>query len=137
MVGPGEPVDLGDERLADRVHECGGHERLAPVLAEEGRHTAFPMEVRHVDVQVHPVDPLHFEIDVGVEDFNHRTRLWYVHCGLRSTTVPRDQLPPRRPHVGSTLSHPVRLDRSPLLQHDGNEVTALHLVGLRRSLVSN
>jgi hypothetical protein len=63
-----EPVDRGDEVLGDRVHQRRGRERRLPVPPEGPHHPAGILQPRLVDVEVHPVDALHLQGDVLIQD---------------------------------------------------------------------
>jgi hypothetical protein len=41
------------------------------MLAEEPDNSQFELQVGHVDVKVHPVDPLNGELHMKVEDFGY------------------------------------------------------------------
>src|SRR5580693_5794314 len=105
---------------------------MAPVEPEETRHPLFSLQLWHVHVQVHPVDPFHFQGDVLIEHFGHTT--CYAHFRLRLTPVLRDHLPlcgPMTEPVSGSL-----LDRGQLSNYPRCvDSTEIHLVGLRRSLV--
>jgi len=64
---------------------------MAPVVTEETRHPLFSLQLGDVHIQVHPVDPFHFEGDVLVQHFGNAA--WYAHFRLRLTPVLRDHLP--------------------------------------------
>jgi hypothetical protein len=53
-----------NEPAADRVHERRRSPRLLPLLAEELNHTVLALQLRHVNVPIHPVDAFHFQHDV-------------------------------------------------------------------------
>ncbi len=56
------------EVLRHRVHQRRGHERLAPMIAEEVGDAVGEHELGHVQVQVHAVDALQFPHDVVGEN---------------------------------------------------------------------
>ena len=53
-----ERIHRCDEALADRVHQRTGHKLIAAMIAKEAGDAHLPLPLRHVYVQVHPVDPL-------------------------------------------------------------------------------
>lgn len=63
VVG-GEPAHPGVERLGDRRQRRGGVHRAAELAAQEPDQTESALQLRHVHVQVHPVDALDLEPDV-------------------------------------------------------------------------
>jgi hypothetical protein len=89
-------LGLNYESLRQRVADAAESGSSAPRLAEECCHTTLPLEVRHIDVQVHPVDALHFERDMRIEDFNHRAGLWYEHWRAPVVHGPSGPTPLRR-----------------------------------------
>ncbi len=82
LVLGGEPVDVRDEGLADRVHQRGRGELVPQVGSQEADHPERVLQPRLIHVEIHPVDALHLEVHVLIEDIRHRTR--YRHRGLRS-----------------------------------------------------
>ena len=56
-----EPVDRGDERPRDRVHQRRGGVPGTPVTDEEPRRPGRVLQPGLVDVQVEPVDALHLQ----------------------------------------------------------------------------
>ena len=129
-----EDLDRRDEGLADRIHQRRGGERVATMRAEEVRHPALVLQLRHVDVEVHPVDALDLERRVLGEDLARRcvVESWLapVDGGPSWTNYPlgglmsgSESMASRCPSAGA----PLRLAHAPAL--------TIHLVGLRRSLV--
>ena len=121
------------EGLADRIHQSAGGELMPTVKPEEGGHSLFALQLRHVDVQVHPVDSFHLEGDRLFQHFGDGA--WYAHFRLRLTPALRDHLPlcgPMTEPVSGSL-----LGRGQLSDYRRCHArTGIHLVGLRRSLVS-
>ena len=56
-----EALDVLHEPLGDRVHEGRGGEAEAQVAAEEAHHAGCVLELRDIEVQVHPVDALNLQ----------------------------------------------------------------------------
>jgi hypothetical protein len=82
-AGGDEAVDVSDERLGHRVHQGGRGVVVAAVADEEALYPAAVGQPRLPDVEIHPVDRLHLEDDVIVEDIGDAAR--YGHGWLRST----------------------------------------------------
>jgi hypothetical protein len=76
-------VDVGDERLGHRVHQRCRGVVVAAVAHEEALHPTAVRQPGLPHVQIHPVDRLHLEGDVIVEDIGDAAR--YGHSRLRST----------------------------------------------------
>ena len=76
-------MDVGDERLGHRVHQRGRGVVVAAVADEEALYPAAVGQPGLPDVEIHPVDRLHLEHHVIVEDIGDTAR--YGHRGLRST----------------------------------------------------
>jgi hypothetical protein len=53
-----------DESLTDRIHECAGNELVSLVIAKESDYPCVPLQLRHVNIQVHPVDSFDLEADM-------------------------------------------------------------------------
>jgi hypothetical protein len=66
-----EGLDRGHERHADGGHQDRGRKRVTSVRAEEGRHAAVVLQLGHVDVEIQPVDALHLQRRVLLENFAH------------------------------------------------------------------
>lgn len=62
-------LDGSHEGLGLRCHPGGRSEALTQVAAQVPHDTTDALQLRHVDVQVHPVDALAFEHDVVAQDF--------------------------------------------------------------------
>jgi hypothetical protein len=82
-----ERLDVANERLGHRRHRRRRGKSLAPMLAQEPHDAPYRLQQRHVDVEVHPVDPLELQNHVITQDVRHRS--CYRHRGLRSSTGPR------------------------------------------------
>jgi hypothetical protein len=65
-------LDLFDKRHRHRRHQCRRGELVAPVEPEESHDASIVLDLRDVDVQVHPVDRLDFQRDVFLENFGCR-----------------------------------------------------------------
>jgi len=52
---------------------------MTPVKSKETSHALFPLQLGYVHVQVHPVDPFHFQGHVFVQHFGNAA--WYAHFG--------------------------------------------------------
>ena len=66
-----EALDAGDERLGLGCHRRGRSEALAQMAAQVPHDATDALQLRHVDVEVHPVDALAFEHDMVTQDFAH------------------------------------------------------------------
>ena len=66
-----ELLDATDERLGHRRHCVCRGEPLTPVLAQISDRGPDRLQVRHIDVEVHPVDGLNLQFDVIAQDFRH------------------------------------------------------------------
>lgn len=62
-------LDVGHERIGLRCHPGGRSEALTQVAAQVPHDTTDALQLRHVHVQVHPVDALALEHDVVAQDF--------------------------------------------------------------------
>src|SRR5262249_3145378 len=82
LLARDEPLDRGDEGLADRLHEDRGRKRLPAVEAEERGDATVRLKARLVHVEVHAVDALDLEGDVAAQDIGDGP--WYGHRWLRS-----------------------------------------------------
>jgi hypothetical protein len=78
----GEAIHRRHERLGHRRHRRGRGKALSVVRMQIPHHPAHALQLRHVHIQVHPVDGLRLQRDVIAQHFCHR--LWYVHHRLRS-----------------------------------------------------
>jgi hypothetical protein len=66
-----EVVNVRDERLAHRVHQCGRGVQVAAVTSEKSRHPAAVGQARLPDIEIHPVDALHLERHMIGKDIGH------------------------------------------------------------------
>jgi hypothetical protein len=92
-----EPVDVGDKVLGHRVHQRRRDIVVATVAHEEARHATPVGQPRLPHVEVHPIDGLHLEDHVLVEDIGDTAR--YGHHGLRSTGGQQAHQPLRAVHT--------------------------------------
>ena len=121
-----ESIDVANERFRHRRHRRRRGKTLAPMNPQVAHHGSNRLQMRDVDIQVHPVDRLDLQHHMVTQDFRRRSR--YAHRGLRSSTGPRTHRASSSYNQGS----PCRLDRSP---HTPPRML-IQLVGLRRSLAS-
>ncbi len=79
-IDPGNPVGAGEggqprcEVPAHRSDHRGRGDRLPEVPVDEPEHPFHPLQLRHVQVQVHPVDRLDLEQHVTRHDIGHAAR---------------------------------------------------------------
>ena len=66
-----EAFQLGHEGPADRAHQRRRRQRLTTVLAKEAHDTALALQLRHVDVEVHPVDAFDRKLYMAAENIGH------------------------------------------------------------------
>ena len=119
-----EPLQRCHERAGHRLHQRRGGERGTPVLPEEVRHARRGLQVRHIHVQIHPVDAFDLQGDLLIQDGRHR--LCYAHSGLWLLGALRSQ---------PTATRSIRSRCTALLLFPQPEAAhSLQLVGLRRSL---
>jgi hypothetical protein len=85
--GSDEALDVADERLAHRRHRRRRGEPLAPVHPQVAHRGPHRLQVRHIDVEVHPIDRLVLKHHMITQHVRHGS--CYRHCGLRSSTGPR------------------------------------------------
>ena len=79
--------DVANERFRHRHHRRRRRKTLAPMNPQVAHHSADRLQMRDIDIQVHPVDRLDLQYHMVTQDFRHRS--CYAHCGLRSSTGPR------------------------------------------------
>ena len=72
--------------------------------AAEGDHAPFGLQLGLVDVEIHAVDAFHFQSHMLTDDFRNSAR--YTHGWLRSSSIPRDQLPLRAFTIGGASAYP-------------------------------
>ena len=68
----GEAFDRFDERLAPRRDHRGRRDLKAQVPGQEPHHLPDPLQLRHVQVQVEPVDRLDLEQHMTSQDISSR-----------------------------------------------------------------
>src|SRR5207247_9982076 len=54
-------LQRADEGLADGLHQDAGGKRVSAMKSEEAGHPAFPLQLRDVHVQVHPVNAFYLQ----------------------------------------------------------------------------
>src|SRR4029077_16635512 len=112
-VDPGHPVDLGEtvhrrtERVGDLRQRCGRRDRQPQLPLDVTDQPSRELQVRDIDVQIHPVDALDLELHMLAKDIADRSR--YGHDGLRSDGRPAGQLTA----TCGSYTRPVRRSRSP------------------------
>ena len=62
---------LRHEAPAHRAHQGRRWQRLATMLAEEPHDPLLVLQPRHIDVEVHPVDPLDRKLHMMAENIGH------------------------------------------------------------------
>src|ERR1700730_622080 len=82
-----ELIDVANERFRHRCHRRRRRKTLAAMNPQVAHHGSHRLQMRDVDIQIHPVDRLDLQLHMLTQDFRHRSR--YVHRGLRSSTGPR------------------------------------------------
>src|ERR1700726_1189762 len=82
-----ELIDVANKRFRHRCHRRRRGKTLAPMNPQVAHHGSHRLQMRDVDIQVHPVDRLDLQLHMLTQDFRHRSR--YVHRGLRRSTGPR------------------------------------------------
>src|SRR4051812_48132855 len=87
----GECLQGRDKVLADRVHEGAGNKLVSALVTKESDYAQFALPLRHIHVQVHPIDPFDLQGDVIGQHFGHTS--WYVHFGSGTPPIPGDRLP--------------------------------------------
>jgi hypothetical protein len=75
-----------DEAPADRAHQCPRWQRLAAMIAEKPHNSLLRLQPRHIDVEVHAVDPLDGKLHMMGKDFGHA--LWYHPSGSGRSVMP-------------------------------------------------
>jgi len=66
-----EALDVGHERIGLGRHPCGRGKALPEVAAQIPHDAPDALQLRHVDVEVHPVNALALQHDVVTQDFAH------------------------------------------------------------------
>jgi hypothetical protein len=90
-----EALHLVHEPLTDGVHQRTRRKGISTMEPKETRHAPFALQLRNVDVEVHPIDALDLQGHMPLKDLSDA--LWYAHVGSGSTPIRRDRSPPRRP----------------------------------------
>ena len=85
--GVDELIDVANERFRHRRHGRRRGKTLAPMNPQVAHHGSDRLQMRNVDIQIHPVDRLDLQPHMVTQDFRHRSR--YAHRRLRSSTGPR------------------------------------------------
>jgi hypothetical protein len=70
----GVTTNAGDEVLAHRRHQRRGRDLETPMPGQKPDDLSDTLQLRDIDVQVHPVDGLDFEHHVLGEDISSSTR---------------------------------------------------------------
>jgi hypothetical protein len=86
----GKAAHRRTEAITDRRQRRGRGDRQPQLAVHEPHQPRLVPQLRHVDVEVHPIDALHLEQHMIVEDISHAAR--YRHDGLRSDGRPAGQL---------------------------------------------
>ena len=86
-----------DKAPADRAHQRARWQRLAAVLAEKPHNSLLRLQPRHIDVEVHAVDPLDRKFHMMGKNFRHA--LCYHHPGSGRSVMP----------LAGVLTHAVQL----------------------------
>jgi hypothetical protein len=81
-----ERLHCRDERLTDRIHQSAGDELKTAVVPKETGHPNFPLQLRHVNIQVQPVDSLDLQGHVVGQHLSNGS--WYAHSRLRYDSDP-------------------------------------------------
>ena len=66
----------GDELTSDRFHYARGSHRIPAVSTDEPQYPLHDLQPGNIDVEIHPVDPFHFQGDVLVGEFQPRFVVW-------------------------------------------------------------
>ena len=88
---------------------------MSAVKTEETRYPRLALQSRHVDIQIHPVDPLKLQGDVLTQNLGNAA--WYAHSRLRLAPVLRDQMPALCGHMTETDSSVSLPNRSRSIIH--------------------
>ena len=78
-----ESFDLGHKRFGLRRHTCRRRKSLPKMPTQVPHHSAHPLQLRHVQIQVHPVDAFILQHDMFPQNFTHA--VWQCHFRLRSS----------------------------------------------------
>jgi hypothetical protein len=79
----GEAAHRRAEAVTDRRQRRGRGDRQPQLAVHEPHQPRRVLQLRHVDVEIHPINALHLEHHMIVEDISHAAR--YRHHGLRPT----------------------------------------------------
>ena len=82
-----ELIDVANKSFRHRRDRRGRGKTLAPMNPQVADNSTNRLQMRDVDVQVHPVDRLDLQHHMVTQDIRHRS--CYAHRGLRSSTGPR------------------------------------------------
>jgi hypothetical protein len=74
LMVAGEGPHRGGERLADRCQRRRGGHRHPQMLMDVTDQPSRVLQLRHIDVEVHPVDALDLEQNMVGQDLSNRTR---------------------------------------------------------------
>lgn len=69
----GESLHISDEGIADRLHQRRRRKRRPAMKPKEVRHASIILQPRLIDVEIHPVDALHLQRHMLVEDIGRRS----------------------------------------------------------------
>jgi hypothetical protein len=106
-VDPGEPMHRGAERVGDLRQRRGRGDRQPQLPMQIADQSLRVLQLRDIDVEIHPVDALHLEPHMLGQDISDGSR--YGHDGLRSDGRPAGQLTA----TCGSYTGPVRRSRSP------------------------
>ena len=81
-----EAFQLRYKAPADRAHQRRRRQRLPAMSPEELHNSLLGLQPRHIDIQVHPVDPLDRKLHVMVEDIGYA--LCYHRTGSGRAVLP-------------------------------------------------
>ena len=66
-----EPLHIGDESLADQLHQRRRRKRVTPMKSEEIHHALVILQPRLIHAEIHPIDTLDFQSVMFIEDIGH------------------------------------------------------------------
>ena len=90
----GEAIHRPTERRPDLVEDRRGRDRIPQVRGQEADHLPADLQVRHIGVQVDPIQTLQVQHHMPVQDVIHGHRLDHHHSVTAAHLL--DQPPPRR-----------------------------------------
>jgi hypothetical protein len=110
---------------------------MPAMTAEELHHSALTLKRRNVHVQIHPINALHLERDVLIQDFGYS--LWYGQFRLRYGSDPSGSTATSVAIslAGTACSPSPSTGAISSIIGNAQPAPKIHLVGLRRSLVSH